>query len=165
MYENPTKLFRFYIIILPTFTTVSTSQIFDHPSTSMNILNKIFNWRTALYWHTVWFSLALLQQTFLLGQLWTITNVFVFILLLRCVYGPQPELANNCAICWYFYCLSVFTDLLSIAVFGTVLADSTDLYRFILASACMMFIPKPFFAVFLYKDLQQSGFSLKTGMK
>eukprot|EP01083_Nonionella_stella_P044067 118810_1 len=125
-------------------------------------LASFFNWKVALIWHTIFFSFAMLQQLPLLGMLWLVINTFVFLLLLRAVYGPVDDKQSNRAMAWYFYILSVFTDVISLIVFGQHVKGSY-LGTFVLVMACFILIPKPAFVYYLLKDLQNEGFNIKQG--
>ena len=128
-------------------------------------ITALFNWKTALIWQTVFFSLALLQQTFYLGMLWLVINVFVFLLLLRAVYGPEEDKHSNRGMAWYFYALSIFTDFLSLCVFGEWVSHwHVFLSVFVLVMAVFMLLPKPIFAYFLLKLLKTDGFDVKKGI-
>mmetsp|Transcript_22447 Transcript_22447/g.36006 ORF Transcript_22447/g.36006 Transcript_22447/m.36006 type:complete len:223 (+) Transcript_22447:119-787(+) len=125
----------------------------------------IFGWKSAMIWHTIFYSLALLQEMPQLGMLWLIINTFVFLLLLRAVYGPADDEKSNRAMAWYFYVLSVGTDFLSLCVNGTyILHADTFMAKFVVVMACFMLIPKPFYAFFLLKSLKDDGFNPKEGL-
>ena len=131
----------------------------------MPSVTKFFNWKVALIWHTIFFSFALLEQLPMLGMLWLIINTFVFLLLLRAVYGPIDDKHSNRGMAWYFYVLSIFTDFLSLCVFGHhVIKSEQFMAVFILIMAIFILIPKPLFAYFLLKSLQNDGFDVKKGI-
>lgn len=133
----------------------------------MSGIGAYFNWKIALYWHTIFFSFAMLQELPILGMLWLIINTFVFILLLRAVYGPVEDKHSNRGMAWYFYTLSIFTDFLSLCIFGQHIVNEKDfvfLAVFVLVMAVFILIPKPLFAYFLLKSLQNDGFDPKKGM-
>eukprot|EP01084_Bolivina_argentea_P078499 142461_1 len=128
-------------------------------------IKDLLNWKIALIWHTIFFSLALLQQYFVLGMVWTIINVFVFLLLLRAVYGPEEDKHSNRGMAWYFYALSIVTDFLSLCIFGQWTSDSHSfLSVFILVMAVFILLPKPLMSYFLLKLLQTDGFDVKKGL-
>mmetsp|Transcript_62016 Transcript_62016/g.98721 ORF Transcript_62016/g.98721 Transcript_62016/m.98721 type:complete len:222 (+) Transcript_62016:82-747(+) len=125
---------------------------------------SFFNWKVALIYHTICYSLALLQEIPQLGMLWLIINTFVFLLLLRAVYGPPEDKQSNRGMAWYFYVLSIPTDILSLSVNGSyILHEKQFMAAFVVVMAVFMLIPKPFFAYFLLKSLQNEGFDVKQG--
>ena len=100
----------------------------------------------------------------MLGMLWLIINTFVFLLLLRSVYGPSEDKFSNRAMAWYFYALSICTDFLTLCIFGHhVVKEDVFLSTFVLVMAIFLMIPKPLFAYFLLKSLQNEGFDFKKG--
>jgi len=100
-----------------------------------------------------------------LGMLWLIINTFVFLLLLRAVYGPSEDQHSNRAMAWYFLTLSIVTDFLSMCIFGQHIVDETAyLAVFVLVCAVFMLLPKPLFAYVLLKSLQNDGFDVKKGL-
>jgi hypothetical protein len=120
-----------------------------------------FSWKQALIVQTIFYSLALLQQDFFLGQLWFIINCFT-LLLLRAAYSDSP---SGRLMAWYIYCLSIFTDILSLSVFGHDLDEDGDVYTFVLVMAIFLLIPKPLFAFFLHYHLREQGVDVKQGVK
>eukprot|EP00483_Globobulimina_turgida_P006574 UN06584 len=65
---------------------------------------------------------------------------------------------------WYFYILSVFTDFLSLCVFGQhIINEKAFLAVFVLVMAVFILLPKPLFCYFLLKSLKNDGFEVKTG--
>ena len=130
----------------------------------MSGLASFLNWKVALVWHTVFYSFAMLQEFPILGMLWLIINTFVFLLLLRAVYGPAEDKHSNRGMAWYFLTLSIATDFLSMCIFGQHIVDETAyLAVFVLVCAVFMLLPKPLFAYFLLKSLQIDGFDVKKG--
>lgn len=100
--------------------------------------------------------------------LWLVVNIFVLALLLRAVYGPINDKSSNQIMAWYFYVVSIITDLLSLIVFGS---DNTNKYNynhggrmFVLIMSIFLFIPKIPFSYFLYQSLVAKGFSIKNGL-
>eukprot|EP00483_Globobulimina_turgida_P002723 UN02728 len=127
-------------------------------------LTSLFNWKVALIWHTIFFSFAMLQELPILGMLWLIINTFVFLLLLRAVYGPIDDKQANRGMAWYFYVLSVFTDFLSLCIFGQhTINEKEFLAVFVLVMAVFILLPKPIFSYYLLKSLKNDGFDVKTG--
>jgi len=121
-----------------------------------------FSWKQALIVQTIFYSLALLQQDFFLGQLWFIINCFTLLLLLRAAYSDSP---SGRLMAWYIYCLSIFTDILSLSVFGHDLDEYGDVYTFVLVMAIFLLIPKPIFAFFLHHHLRVQGVDVRQGVK
>jgi len=120
------------------------------------------NWKQALFFQTIFYSLALLQQDFFLGQLWFIMNCFCLLLLLRAAYS---ENAGGRLMAWYVYTLSIVTDILSLSIFGHNLDSSGDVYTFVLVMAIFLLLPKPVFAYFLYHHLRSQGIDVKQGSR
>jgi len=127
----------------------------------MNI-NNLFGWKSALIVETVFFFLALLQEYFYLGLLWVIVNCFTIILLLRASYSDMP---SSRLMAWYIYCLSMFTDLISLCVFGSDLSDGGSLMTFVLVMAIFLLLPKPIFAFFLHQSMKSQGIDIYQGLK
>ena len=85
-------------------------------------------------------------------------------LLLRAVYGPLDDKQSNRGMAWYFYLLSIGTDFLSLVVFGQHIVNTKGfLSVFVLVMAIFILVPKPIFAYFLLKSLQNEGFDVKQG--
>jgi len=124
-------------------------------------LEDYFCWKQALFVHTIFYCLGLLQQDFYLGQLWFIINCFVFILLLRATYQPSPSAR---LMAWYIYCLSIFTDIISMVAF-TGRVNKGGIKTFVFVMAIFLLIPKPIFLFFLRKHLKAEGVDLKQGIK
>eukprot|EP01084_Bolivina_argentea_P252279 423419_1 len=128
-------------------------------------LTTFFNWKVALIWHTIFFSGAMLPELPILGMLWFVINTFVFLLLLRAVYGPVDDKSANRGMAWYFYILSVFTDFISLCIYGQHIINQTAfLAVFVLVMAIFILIPKPLFAYYLLKSLRAEGFDVKKGL-
>ena len=128
-------------------------------------ISDFFNWKIALIWHTIFFSFAMLQELPILGMLWLIINTFVFLLLLRAVYGPPEDKHSNRGMAWYFYTLSIITDFLSLCVFGQHIVDYKEfLSVFVLVMAVFILLPKPIFCYFLLQSLKNDGFDVKQGI-
>jgi len=102
-----------------------------------------------------------LQQDFYLGQLWFIINCFVFILLLRATYAPSSSAR---LMAWYIYCLSIFTDIISLIAFTGRVNDG-GIKTFVFVMALFLLIPKPVFLFFLRKSLKAEGVDLRQGIK
>jgi len=119
-----------------------------------------FGWKQALIVETIFFSLGLLQQDFYLGQLWFIINTFTLLLLLRATYS---ESTSGRLMAWYIYFLSIFTDILSMIVFGKALGDAGGVSTFVLVMAVFLLLPKPIFVFFLYQSLKNQGVDVKHG--
>lgn len=120
-----------------------------------------FGWKQALIVQTIFYSLGLLQQDFYLGQLWFIINCFTLLLLLRAAYSESP---SSRLMAWYIYCLSIFTDLISLITFGNDLTGG-GVVTFVLVMAIFLLLPKPLFLFFLYKHLKDEGVDIKQGVK
>jgi len=115
----------------------------------------IFNQPVALLWHLLFFTLAIVQDRwFDLGLLWFLVNALVLMFLFRVVYVGS---ASNRLICWYLYVLSMFTDFISLIVFGDVSA-----FRTVMA-VCVLIV-KPIFGFFEWKKLKADGIDVKKGI-
>jgi len=124
-------------------------------------LTDYLNWKLALVVHTIFYSLGLLEQGFYLGQLWFIINTFVLLLLLRSAYSTSP---SSWLMTWYLYCLSIFTDLISLITFGSDLTGGGT-PTFVLVMAIFLLLPKPVFLYFLYCRLKERNIDFKQGVK
>jgi len=83
-------------------------------------------------------------------------------LLLRAVFS---ESAPSKVMSFYFYTLSIVTDIVSLARFGHNLDDSGSTEKFILAMAILLLLPKPLYAYFFWKELKDEGIDWKHGAK
>jgi len=120
-----------------------------------------FSWKQALIVQSVFYSLGLLQQFFYIGQLWFIINCFVLLLLLRATYSDN---ASFRLMAWYAYTFSIFTDILSLSVFGNWLSGG-GIGTFVLVMAIFLLLPKPIFVFFLYQHLKSQGIDVRQGVK
>ena len=124
----------------------------------MSGLAAYFNWKVALIWHTTFCCFAMLQGLPILGMIWLIINAYVFILLLRAVYGPPDDEHSNRIMAWYCYTLSIFTDFISLCAYGQHIVNergSAFLAEFVIIMAVFILIPKPIFSYFLSKSSQK----------
>jgi len=112
-----------------------------------------FGWKQALIVETIFFSLGLLQQDFYLGQLWFIINTFTLLLLLRATYS---ESTSGRLMAWYIYFLSIFTDILSMIVFGKALGDAGGVSTFVLVMAVFFVITKANICVLFVSIVKKS---------
>jgi len=72
--------------------------------------------------------------------------------------------------CWYFYVLSIFTDLISFITFGSDLShgrgfEDKSTQKFVLVMAIFVFIPKPFYAFFMYRFMKDEGVDFRQGFQ
>jgi len=109
----------------------------------------------ALIWHLLFFSLAIVEDRwFNLGLLWFLMNCLVLMFLFRVVYVGSN---SNRLICWYLYVLSMFSDFLSLIVFGEVSTFRT------IMGVCILIV-KPVFGFFEAKRLKEDGIDVKKGL-